>query len=553
MSRFDRAHLAWSTQVDNISAVDWQKAADQVAEERVIQERNSEKRTSTFAAPAEVPTSPIKKLDQIADLLAEAAHDIRSPIATASQIISAVSMRARQALRPRAMHNNSQLLTNLSISELDLLDHAHNRLREANSWIEGILIESRLRQEGTRPIRCRFYPQQWRTVAAPLLQHHADSKGIRLVWKGWDRSLPTLYLDPNQLSRAVLNLVANAVDASEPGQEIQIFVIRNRRNRNQIRLSITDQAGGMPEHLKERINSPYLQSIPNRQEGLGLHTAKTLIYGLGGNIQATDVSQGTRMILNLPIDHFQTLLVNWISGLDNNHTKAQSAVVIHLIRASNLLRKAEFDRALQMRADQNLVYRLTSERWLCLALEKTSATQQDRAWLDEFCEHQQSTNPNSKIRHIAGAIIPLTDQLNAIRWQAQLTQRIDREVKWLIGDLIPRIEQLPAQARLSPNQTSSNHSKSSDAHPPLPPAPLASGAKNRTPNSVLIEKETADNSGAIRPRKKHLPRPTGRSNAVAQDARMYRALRELAGHWRTQQTKLHRVHSAENTISAPRI
>ncbi|MCA9160701.1 MAG: hypothetical protein KDA72_20360, partial [Planctomycetales bacterium] len=145
----------------------------------------------------------------LSQMLAEAAHDIRSPIAVAQQILSTLSQRVRR---------DGQMTK----AETELLDEAQVRLTQANRWAEGILVEQSLAHGQPVNVRRRFYPIQWLRGIQPLLNSLAIQHGVKLAWVGWDRSLPRLYLDANHLSRAVLNLVSNAIQASRPGSQIRV-------------------------------------------------------------------------------------------------------------------------------------------------------------------------------------------------------------------------------------------------------------------------------------------------------------------------------------------
>ncbi|MEZ6078699.1 MAG: hypothetical protein R3C56_24400 [Pirellulaceae bacterium] len=84
----------------------------------------------------------------MSQMLVEAAHDIRSPIAVAQQILSTVSQRVRR---------DGQMTK----AETELLDEAQLRLTQANRWAEGILVEQSLVHGQPVNVRRRFYPLQW--------------------------------------------------------------------------------------------------------------------------------------------------------------------------------------------------------------------------------------------------------------------------------------------------------------------------------------------------------------------------------------------------------
>ena len=203
---------------------------------------------------------------RFAALLAEAAHDIRSPIATAQQIVGAVADRASVG-------------RSLSEEDVQLLRSAMTRLAQANRWAEGILLERHLSQQLPTSIRRRFYPHQWRNSMEPLLAGLAARHNIRLAWVGWDRSMPRLYVDPDHLSRVVLNLVSNAVEASQPASQVSIRIAWQTNVTQRLVLAIEDSGLGLDPQLMRQINSgaPW----PERLAGTGCCTYSAVRSGIG--------------------------------------------------------------------------------------------------------------------------------------------------------------------------------------------------------------------------------------------------------------------------------
>ncbi|MBI3990217.1 MAG: PAS domain S-box protein [candidate division NC10 bacterium] len=114
-----------------------------------------------------------------------------------------------------------------------------------------------------------------------------------------DPSLPWVDLDPEQMKRALINLVDNAVAAIEGEGEI---VIRTRPlpDHSRVLLEVTDTGCGIPAQDKERLFLPYF-STKRSGTGLGLAIVYRIVAEHGGSIRAEDnVPRGTRMIVELP-------------------------------------------------------------------------------------------------------------------------------------------------------------------------------------------------------------------------------------------------------------
>lgn len=108
---------------------------------------------------------------------------------------------------------------------------------------------------------------------------------------------------PNEFSQSVLNIVNNAKDAlTENSVEYKEIVIRLERSDRNIRISIEDNAGGIPEEIINNIFDPYFSGKKNSEgTGLGLYMAKLIISDhFGGDISAENTQKGARFTITLP-------------------------------------------------------------------------------------------------------------------------------------------------------------------------------------------------------------------------------------------------------------
>ena len=391
----------------------------------------------------------------LSQMLAEAAHDIRAPIAVAQQIISAVSQRVRRAGQ-------------FSTAESDLLDEAQLRLMQANQWTEGILVQQSLAHGQPVNVRRRFYPLQWLRGIQPLLNSLAIEHGVRLAWLGWDRSLPRMYLDAHHLSRAVLNLVSNAIQASQPGRQVSVQVVWQTHVTQRLVITIEDQGSGLSDELLQQINAPAAMSLENpcaSYAGIGLKTATTLVRALGGSITAQSrAAGGTRFRLMLPVDNYHSLIHSWLQqngvGAAMPATSAELTnprITIHALRSSAgedaKSMWQTIDARLQRAANSNeLVYRVASDRWLWLSLQPATAPgviphslsqvlrdlrERDNSWnrpLD--CRQQQVFQWQPIAKEGSGRGHRNHVQLTS------LTSKLAEKIAEFVGDHVPPIDEL---------------------------------------------------------------------------------------------------------------
>ncbi len=113
-----------------------------------------------------------------------------------------------------------------------------------------------------------------------------------------NENLPYINLDREQMKRALINILDNAVKASEHQGVIKIDIISEVGS---LKIEIADNGSGICDSEKKKIFQPYFS---RRKDGIGLGLAITakILADHGGQISIKDNSpQGTIFILHLPI------------------------------------------------------------------------------------------------------------------------------------------------------------------------------------------------------------------------------------------------------------
>ena len=105
-----------------------------------------------------------------------------------------------------------------------------------------------------------------------------------------------LLMDPEQIRRAVGNLLKNAVEATESG-EIRVSA---RRAPHRIVIEVADPGRGVPDADKDKLFLPYF-STKGRGTGLGLAIVHRIVRDHDGQIHVHDNQpKGTRFEIELP-------------------------------------------------------------------------------------------------------------------------------------------------------------------------------------------------------------------------------------------------------------
>ena len=134
-----------------------------------------------------------------------------------------------------------------------------------------------------------------RDVVGPM----AESKDVKLEIAGECKDL-TVSVDLEQFSRALTNLMINAVQASPCGGRISLFVETEVSPSRYLRFRVRDTGDGIPAVHATHIFQPFFTTRDNGT-GLGLAIAKKIVECHGGTITAANVATGgAEFMLRLP-------------------------------------------------------------------------------------------------------------------------------------------------------------------------------------------------------------------------------------------------------------
>lgn len=122
-----------------------------------------------------------------------------------------------------------------------------------------------------------------------------------------DDNLPDFKFDPDQIKRVLVNLIDNAIAASQSEQRPTIKVLTRYDSELKIaRLSVLDNGEGIPPRDRQRIFEPYF-STKEGGTGLGLAIVKRIVEDHNGFIRAaTNEPRGTKMVIEFPLSQAGT-------------------------------------------------------------------------------------------------------------------------------------------------------------------------------------------------------------------------------------------------------
>jgi two-component system, NtrC family, sensor histidine kinase HydH len=129
-----------------------------------------------------------------------------------------------------------------------------------------------------------------------LMEEAIREKGISLENR-LDPNLPPVEADPNQLKQVLLNLVKNALEATE--DRGALLVCTGARDA-QVWFSVQDTGKGMSEDVKEKIFHPFY-TTKDKGTGLGLAVINKIVTDHHGTITVDSVTgRGSTFTVRLP-------------------------------------------------------------------------------------------------------------------------------------------------------------------------------------------------------------------------------------------------------------
>ncbi|NTV65765.1 MAG: HAMP domain-containing protein, partial [Oscillochloris sp.] len=217
-------------------------------------------------------------------MTADIAHDLRTPLTVISGYLESLR---DQVLKPTperfaTLYNETQILQGL-VDDLHTLS---------------------LADAGELPlVRRPTAPAEILAHVAEAYGHAAEQAGIRLLTQISDE-LPMVSVDYERMSRALGNLVSNALRYTPVGGDIRLIADVDQ---SQLRMRVADTGRGISaEHLSNIFERFYRADAARQQQtggsGLGLAIVRSIVEAHGGQVSVESIiGQGTTFTVSLPL------------------------------------------------------------------------------------------------------------------------------------------------------------------------------------------------------------------------------------------------------------
>jgi len=235
----------------------------------------------TEAARAQAELRRNHALTAVGQMTAQIAHEIKNPLG---------SIRfAAEILKRQAATNPADDLSTIQVIERSV-DHLASICAELSEF--------------ARPKKLNRIETNLNDLLDDLLPMAADRLTAKQmqVGKQYSSDIPTGYYDDTELKKLFLNLIINAVEASDPLSAIEL---RTRLNGNQdVLVDIIDHGCGMDPETQKRLFEPFY-TTKEKGTGLGMAIAKQIAELHSGDLSVTSqAGAGTMATVRLPLTKF---------------------------------------------------------------------------------------------------------------------------------------------------------------------------------------------------------------------------------------------------------
>lgn len=219
-----------------------------------------------------------EKMASLGLMAAGIAHEIGNPLTSISSMAQVMKRRLKNQENTQFIDNILKNIDRISLIVRELVDFSRPSSYSASMTNINELINS----------------------AVGIVKYDQRSRHLQFDLE-LDRDLPKTYLVADHLLQVLINILINAVDASE-NYSNQINVASVYKN-DQIEITIQDKGCGIPKEKLNKIFEPFFTTKDvGKGTGLGLTVSYGIVKKFGGEIKVeSEIGQGSTFCIVLPV------------------------------------------------------------------------------------------------------------------------------------------------------------------------------------------------------------------------------------------------------------
>lgn len=264
------------------------------------------------------------RLSSIGQLAAGIAHEIKNPlnfVNNFSEVILELIEEIRTELERLSAHRNKPLPNNALDEIYDLINDIDANLnkivehgKRANSIVKSMLLHSRGKSETPEPTDINALIDEYLKLAYHAMRASDSSFNVD-IQTSYDEKLPPLDIVPQDISRAFLNIINNAMYAADQfarskSDRKPVVSISTSLSKDLAEIKIWDNGPGIPPEHRDKIFQPFFTTKPSGAgTGLGLPMTYDIVKKhLGSMDVQSEAGKFTEFIITLPLKNRATQL-----------------------------------------------------------------------------------------------------------------------------------------------------------------------------------------------------------------------------------------------------
>ncbi len=253
-----------------------------------------------------------EKLASIGQLTAGIAHEIKNPLNFVNNFSEIIIELIEEAREEITKINSDYTVQKSELPDIfDDIEANMQKINEhgkrADSIVKSMLLHSRGKSGEPVSTDLNALIDEYLKLAYHGMRA-SDSTFNVDIQTDYDEQVPLMQLIPQDISRAFLNIINNAMYAAsefskERNDHKPLIHITTNCNQSHVKITIKDNGAGIPEEIRDKIFQPFFTTKPSGVgTGLGLSMTHDIIKMHQGSLEIdSEPNKFTEFIIKLPL------------------------------------------------------------------------------------------------------------------------------------------------------------------------------------------------------------------------------------------------------------
>jgi signal transduction histidine kinase len=248
-----------------------------------------------------------EKMASLGELTAGIAHEIQNPLNFVNNF-SEVTSELLDEMIAELLNNNKEDAIAIADDVRKNLEKILHHGKRADGIVKGMLQHSRSSSGVKEPTDINKLADEYLRLAYHGLRAKDKSSNADLK-TDYDETIGNIDIIPQDMGRAVLNLITNAFYAVTERKNQQsegfkpLVSVSTKKVNNHVEIRVRDNGNGISQKVVDKIFQPFFTTKPTGQgTGLGLSLSYDIIKAHGGEVKVkTKEGEGSEFIIEVPI------------------------------------------------------------------------------------------------------------------------------------------------------------------------------------------------------------------------------------------------------------